>query len=146
LHAGSSQKQSLDEGGSSSEPNSESEDTVSDLRQAQGAEVTKSRLDSFSSVSSIYSADGGQGQYRITGKIQLGVWFKNNLLFVRVVRAVGLAAAKGGVESDPYVKTYLLPDRTKFTKRKTGIQRKTTNPEYNEILKVSLDMGSKLKV
>ena len=98
---------------------------------------SSTRIDSFSSVSSIYSADGGMGDYMITGKIQIGVWFKNDVLFVRVVKAKGLAAAKPGGTSDPYVKTYLLPDKTKHTKRKTGIQRKTLNPEYNETVKVS---------
>ena len=115
----------------------ESEDAISHLHQAQGVEVTYSRLNSFSgSITSIYSADGGKGHYGITGKIQVGVWFKNNILFTRVVKASGLAAAKGEV-SDPYVKTYLLPDRSKLTKRKTGIQRKTINPQFNETLRVS---------
>ena len=98
--------------------------------------MSLSRLDSIGSVSSIYSADGGKGGYAITGKVQMGMWFKDDVLFVRVVRAKGLAAAKSGGISDPYIKTYLLPDRTKHTKRKTGVQRRTLCPEYNEILKV----------
>ena len=89
------------------------------------------------SVSSLYSADGGKGGYAVTGKINMGLWFKDDILFVRVVRCKGLAAAKSSGVSDPYVKTYLLPDRTKHTKRKTGIQRATLNPEYNELFKVS---------
>ncbi len=89
-------------------------------------------------MTSIYSADGGQGNYRITGKVEVGVWHKNEILFVRVVRAEGLAGAKSGGVSDPYVKTYLLPDRSKLTKRKTGIQRRTLNPEYREIFKVRI--------
>lgn len=96
----------------------------------------QSRLDSFSSLSSIYSGDGGQGDYHITGKIHVGMWHKNETLFVRVVEAKRLAGAKAGGLSDPYVKTYLLPDRTKLTKRKTAIQRKTIDPKYNETLKV----------
>ena len=99
--------------------------------------VSRSRIDSFSSVTSIYSADGGQGPYCVSGRIKVGIWFKNNILFTRVVKAKGLAATKSGGVSDPYVKTYLLPDRTKVTKRKTAIERKTTNPEYDETLKVT---------
>ena len=124
---------------------SEAEDEVGDLHthfpENEAADFRFSRLDSFSSVTSIYSADAGTGNYRISGKIQLGVWYKNDLLYVRVVRAKGLAAAKSGEESDPYVKTYLLPDKSKHTKRKTGIQRKTTNPEFNEVLKVGRKKG-----
>ncbi len=109
---------------------------VSAQSEAGSIGYSRNRLDSFSSVTSIYSADGGQGDYQITGKVEVGVWHKNETLFVRVVRAEGLAGAKSGGVSDPYVKTYLLPDRSKLTKRKTGIHRKTANPEYEEILKV----------
>lgn len=35
-----------------------------------------------------------------------------------------------------YVKTYLLPDKSRQGKRKTTIKRNTTNPLYNELLKV----------
>ena len=97
-----------------------------------------SRIDSFSSVTSVYSADGGKGDYAVSGKVMVGIWHKHDTLYVRIVKASGLAAAKTGGISDPYVKTYLLPDKSKYSKRKTGIQRKTTNPEYNEIVKVIL--------
>lgn len=33
---------------------------------------------------------------------------------------------------DPYVSLVLLPDRSRGTKRKTGVQRRTLNPEFNE--------------
>ena len=91
---------------------------------------------SIGSITSMYSASVGKGDYDITGEVEVGVWYKDRQLFVRVVRAKGLAAAKKGGVSDPYVKTYLLPDRGKHSKRKTSIQRKTTNPVFNEILKV----------
>ena len=38
-----------------------------------------------------------------------------------------------------YVKTYLLPDKSRQGKRKTTIKRNTVNPLYNELLKVSGD-------
>lgn len=38
-----------------------------------------------------------------------------------------------------YVKTYLLPDKSRQGKRKTTIKRNTINPLYNELLKVSGD-------
>ena len=98
--------------------------------------VPSGSIGSLNSITSMYSASIGKGNYDITGEIELGVWFKNGQLFVRVVRAKGLAAAKKGGVSDPYVKTYLLPDRGKQSKRKTGVQRKTVHPVFNEILKV----------
>lgn len=38
-----------------------------------------------------------------------------------------------------YVKTYLLPDKGKVGKKKTLVVKKTLNPVYNEILRVSLN-------
>ena len=90
----------------------------------------------MTSLSSMYSAACGKGDYDITGEVQVGVWQKDGQLFVRVVKARGLVVAKRSGHSDPYIKTYLLPDKSKHTKRKTRIQRKTTYPNYNEILKV----------
>ncbi|NWU32694.1 P3C2B kinase, partial [Dyaphorophyia castanea] len=44
-----------------------------------------------------------------------------------------------GNDPDPYVKTYLLPDPQKTTKRKTKVARKTCNPTYNEMVKRGRD-------
>lgn len=100
--------------------------------------ASSSSMGSLNSITSMYSASVGKGDYDITGEVEVGVWYKDGQLFVRVVRAKGLAAAKKGGGSDPYIKTYLLPDRGKRSKRKTSVQRKTTNPVFNEILKVKL--------
>ena len=91
---------------------------------------------SFGSMTSIYSAAGGKGDYDITGDVMVGVYFKNGQLVVHVDRARNLAAADANGLSDPYVKTYLLPDKSKHTKKKTGIKKKTLNPVYDHIIKV----------
>lgn len=93
---------------------------------------------STESLSSTYSAHGGKGDYRITGKIKLEMWYGDEQLFVHVMKAKGLATAKREGVSNPYVKIYLLPDRDKQSKRKTSVHRKTTNPEFDETLKVKL--------
>ena len=93
-------------------------------------------IGSIDSVTSMYSASWGKGDYKISGKVLIGVWYKDGQFFVRVNKAQGIAAAKKSGFSDPYVKTYLLPDKSKRTKRKTGVNRRTINPVYNEILKV----------
>lgn len=43
----------------------------------------------------------------------------------------------GGCPPLRYVKTYLLPDKSRQGKRKTSIKRNTINPLYNELLKVT---------
>lgn len=75
---------------------------------------------STESLSSTYSAHGGKGDYRITGKIKLEMWYGDEQLFVHVMKAKGLATAKREGVSNPYVKIYLLPDRDKQSKRKSN--------------------------
>ena len=91
---------------------------------------------SLGSMASVYSEAGGKGDYEITGEVLVGVQYKDGQLSVHVNRARDLAAADSNGFSDPYVKTYLLPDRSTHSKRKTSIKKKTLNPVYNETLKV----------
>ena len=87
---------------------------------------------------SLYSEPCDPEDYDIHGEIKLGVWYKTeeNTLYVRVVKAKDLSAANKDGTSDPYVKIYLLPGMGKLSKRRTTIQRLTTKPVFNEILKV----------
>ncbi len=87
-------------------------------------------------MASVYSAAGGKGDYDITGEVLFGVEYKVGTLLISVNRARGLAAADSNGLSDPYIKTYLLPDKSKASKKKTAIKKKTINPVYNETLKV----------
>ena len=107
--------------------------------------VTLVKSSSTDSISSMYSAAAGKGDYDITGKVELGVWYSNGQLFVHVMKAKGL---KQGRLSNPYVKIYLLPDHGKQSKRRTGIQQKTSNPIFDEVLKVmaSLHINGNIKM
>ncbi len=87
-------------------------------------------------MTSLYSEAGGKGDYDISGEVQMAVYYRDGHLVVHVNRARGLAAADSNGLSDPYVKTYLLPDKSKHSKKKTAIRRKTLDPVYNENLKV----------
>ena len=91
-------------------------------------------VSSFGSLTSIYSGAGGKGDYDITGEVLLGVCYKNNQLHILVERAKGLTAIDSDGYSNPYVKTYLLPDNDK---RKTKVKQRTLDPVYNETLLVS---------
>ena len=91
---------------------------------------------SFGSMGNICSESRGKGDYVITGEVLVGVQYKDGQLYVHVNRARGLAAANHNGFSDPYVKTYLLPDGSKRSKKKTSVKKKTLDPVYNETLKV----------
>ena len=127
---------------------SDSEEETEEIEEAEGIEeqdntslpamtFMKRKL-STASVTSMYSASCGKGDYEISGKVLLGVWHKEEQLFVRVTRAKKIAAAKENGFSDPYIETNLLPDKSKQTKRKTTVQKKTLDPVYDEILKVGV--------
>ncbi|XP_023613936.1 phosphatidylinositol 4-phosphate 3-kinase C2 domain-containing subunit alpha isoform X3 [Myotis lucifugus] len=81
------------------------------------------------------SADAGPfsptpGQ--IGGSVKLSVSYRNNTLFIMVMHIKDLVT-EDGADPNPYVKTYLLPDPHKTSKRKTKISRKTRNPTFNEM-------------
>lgn len=71
---------------------------------------------------------------KVGGEVKLSISYKNNKLFIMVMHIRGLQPLQDGNDPDPYVKTYLLPDPQKTTKRKTKVARKTCNPTYNEML------------
>uniref|UniRef100_A0A8C4LN00 Synaptotagmin like 1 n=1 Tax=Equus asinus asinus TaxID=83772 RepID=A0A8C4LN00_EQUAS len=103
-------------------------------------------LSSSSSVSSLNSSTLSGSQMSLAGEAEAGaVQVRGSVHFslryepgaaelrVHVIQCQGLAAARRG-RSDPYVKSYLLPD--KQSKRKTAVKKRNLNPVFNETLRV----------
>ncbi|XP_029335459.1 synaptotagmin-like protein 2 isoform X3 [Mus caroli] len=92
------------------------------------------------SVMSVYSGDFGN--LEVKGSVQFALDYVESLkeLHVFVAQCKDLAAADVKKQrSDPYVKTYLLPDKGKMGKKKTLVMKKTLNPVYNEILRYKIE-------
>ncbi|XP_019385942.1 PREDICTED: synaptotagmin-like protein 2 isoform X2 [Crocodylus porosus] len=92
------------------------------------------------SVMSIYSGDFGNVD--VKGNIQFAIDYVEQLkeLHVFICQCKDLAIADVKKQrSDPYVKSYLLPEKYKMGKRKTSVRKKTVNPVFNEILRYKID-------
>ncbi|GCB74798.1 hypothetical protein scyTo_0003890 [Scyliorhinus torazame] len=91
------------------------------------------------SMMSLYS-NADFGCIDVSGSITFSLYYdENSLEFnINVVQCDDLAEAKKN-RSDPYVKSYLLPDKSSRSKRKTSVKKKTLNPTFNEWLKYKLE-------
>ncbi|CAN8188486.1 unnamed protein product [Coccothraustes coccothraustes] len=92
------------------------------------------------SVLSVYSGDFGSVDAQGTVEFALDYDEKNREFQVHVSQCKGLAVVderKG--RTDPYVKTYLLPDKARMGKRKTSVKKRTVNPIYNEVLRYKIE-------
>uniref|UniRef100_A0A8C3WDB8 Synaptotagmin-like protein 1 n=1 Tax=Catagonus wagneri TaxID=51154 RepID=A0A8C3WDB8_9CETA len=117
--------------------------------EAPGADPSLDRmLSSSSSMSSLNSStlSGSQmslsgeaeaAAVRVRGSVHFALHYEPSAaeLRVHVIQCQGLAAARRR-RSDPYVKSYLLPD--KQSKRKTTVKKRNLNPIFNETLRYSV--------
>ncbi|XP_034829865.1 uncharacterized protein btsz isoform X2 [Maniola hyperantus] len=91
------------------------------------------------SMASVYSGagEGLRGSVTVKGEVQFSLLYNYRLgaLEVGVKRCRDLAPVDvKRNRSDPYVKVYLLPDKSKAGKRKTKVKKNTLNPVFEETL------------
>ncbi|KAM5221335.1 synaptotagmin-like protein 5 isoform 2-T2 [Ctenodactylus gundi] len=95
---------------------------------------------SLNSMMSVYSETGDYGNVKVSGEILLNIsyCYKTGGLYILVKNCRNLAIGDEKKQrTDAYVKSYLLPDKSRNNKRKTKI-RTGTNPEFNETLKYTI--------
>ncbi|XP_039589754.1 synaptotagmin-like protein 1 isoform X2 [Passer montanus] len=91
------------------------------------------------SLRSLYS-EAELGRVAVRGCVQFSLRYRaaEQELQVHVLRCRQLAEAKKQ-RSDPYIKTYLLPDKSNRSKRKTAVRKRSLDPVFNETLKYKLE-------
>uniref|UniRef100_A0A1A8FL60 Synaptotagmin-like protein 5 n=1 Tax=Nothobranchius korthausae TaxID=1143690 RepID=A0A1A8FL60_9TELE len=93
---------------------------------------------SINSMMSMYSETGDYSNAKVSGEILLNISYnyKTGALNVLVKECHNLATGdERRQRTDAYVKTYLLPDTSRQSKRKTSVKPNTINPIFNENLR-----------
>ncbi|XP_042557996.1 synaptotagmin-like protein 3 isoform X1 [Dipodomys spectabilis] len=102
------------------------------------------RHGSLISINSTCTEMGNFDNVNVTGEIEFAVryCFKTHSLEICIRTCKNLAYGEEKKRKcNPYVKTYLLPDRSSRGKRKTGVQKNTTDPTFEETLKYHIDLS-----
>ncbi|XP_037116917.1 synaptotagmin-like protein 4 isoform X4 [Syngnathus acus] len=93
------------------------------------------------SMTSIYSDSGDGYSMDVRGEVVFSMFYdeSSQSLQVLIKECRKLACGDSLRQfSNPYVKCYLLPDKSRQSKRKTTIKRHTCNPVYEETFKYSI--------
>ncbi|XP_012284057.1 uncharacterized protein LOC105701690 isoform X2 [Orussus abietinus] len=99
------------------------------------------------SMASVYSGAGeGRwcGSVAVRGEVEFALQYdyKQQTFQVHVTQCRDLAPVDiKRNRSDPYVKVYLLPDKSKSGKRKTKVKKHTLNPVFDETLKFHMSLN-----
>ncbi|KAL3277066.1 hypothetical protein HHI36_012427 [Cryptolaemus montrouzieri] len=135
--------------GTLSSTNSEwqnAEEDIDRLMVMQGRNSLSSLGLRSDSMASVYSG-AGEGRYgtvTVRGQVEFGLQYnyKAGALEIHVKQCRDLAPVDTKRNrSDPYVKVYLLPDKSKGGKRKTKVKKHTLNPVFDETLKFHISLN-----
>ncbi|NXT02072.1 SYTL3 protein, partial [Jacana jacana] len=97
---------------------------------------------SLYSLNSTCTEAGNFGRANVTGEIEFAIRyiFKACILEICIKGCKNLAYGEEKKKKcNPYVKVYLLPDKSPRSKRKTAVKKSTVDPEFDESLKYKID-------
>ncbi|CAF0760696.1 unnamed protein product [Adineta ricciae] len=94
----------------------------------------EAKLGSQLSLNSVASETKARYGLDITGTIETKLTYSlaTGALDIYILNCKNLAKAKKSQSSDPFVKVYLLPDRSKNSKRKSTVKKNTIDPVFDE--------------
>ncbi|XP_050988529.1 synaptotagmin-like protein 1 isoform X3 [Labeo rohita] len=127
-----------DEGVDSDDDDTSLSSYGSDLSSRKGYSASALSLtDRTGSSLSVYSDAGDFGNVEVQGSVEFAVMYSPvGELIIMIEQCQDLAIANPRKQrTDPYVKTYLYPDKSRRSKRKTSIKKRTVNPVYVESLR-----------
>ncbi|XP_068841285.1 synaptotagmin-like protein 3 isoform X2 [Capricornis sumatraensis] len=102
------------------------------------------RQGSLISINSTCTEMGNFDNANVTGEIEFALryCFTTHSLEICIRACKNLAFGEEKKKKcNPYVKTYLLPDRSSQGKRKTGVQKNTVEPTFQETLKYQVELA-----
>ncbi len=88
----------------------------------------------------LFKLEQGMPKNRVGGEIKLSYQYRNGSFDILVMHARSLVSRTVQGLADPYVKSYLLPDPKKLTKRKTRVAKRNLNPTFNQTLKYEIPL------
>nr|XP_021150478.1 synaptotagmin-like protein 3 isoform X1 [Columba livia]XP_021150479.1 synaptotagmin-like protein 3 isoform X1 [Columba livia]XP_021150480.1 synaptotagmin-like protein 3 isoform X1 [Columba livia]XP_021150481.1 synaptotagmin-like protein 3 isoform X1 [Columba livia]XP_021150482.1 synaptotagmin-like protein 3 isoform X1 [Columba livia]XP_021150483.1 synaptotagmin-like protein 3 isoform X1 [Columba livia]XP_021150484.1 synaptotagmin-like protein 3 isoform X1 [Columba livia]XP_021150485.1 syn len=97
---------------------------------------------SLYSLNSTCTESGNFGKASVTGEIEFAIRyvFKPCILEICIKGCRNLAYGEEKKKKcNPYVKVYLLPDKSPRSKRKTAVKKSTVDPEFDETLKYKIE-------
>ncbi|XP_040206489.1 synaptotagmin-like protein 3 isoform X2 [Rana temporaria] len=97
---------------------------------------------SMSSISSVCTDGGSIDNGNVSGEIEFAIKYtlKTSTLEISIKGCKNLTYGEEKKKKcNPYVKTYLLPDRSSASKMKTSVKKNTVDPIFNESLKYTID-------
>ncbi|XP_072850843.2 synaptotagmin-like protein 3 [Pogona vitticeps] len=100
------------------------------------------RSDSLCSINSTCTEAGNFEEADVSGEIEFALRydFKVGILEVCIKACKNLAyGEKAKKKCNAYIKTYLLPDKSAQSKRKTSLKKNTLDPVYQETLKYKVE-------
>lgn len=108
---------------------------------ASSSSSLHSSKSAMGSLMSVYSEAGDFDSVDVCGDVIFSLSYDEHTqsLQVFIKECHGLAYGDASRQlSNPYVKCYLLPDKSRQSKRKTSVKRNTINPVFKETLKYSI--------